>query len=70
MTVTADASSAANTRDVVIPVALPIAIYRMNRPAISVVNESREFTFTDIANEAFWISIKHVIGLRAGRRAE
>jgi len=34
----------------------------MNRPAIAVVNESREFTFTDIANEAFWIYV-YVIGL-------
>jgi hypothetical protein len=57
MTVTAEASSAANTRDVVIPVALPVAIYRINRPAVAVVNESREFTFIDIANRAFRIHV-------------
>jgi hypothetical protein len=58
MTVTADASSAANMRDVVIPVALPIAVSpRINRSAIAVVNESREFTFTDIANKAFRIQL-------------
>ena len=56
MAVTAEASSAANTRDVVIPMALPIAVcFAINRPATIVVNESRKFTFTDIANEAFWI---------------
>jgi hypothetical protein len=30
----------------------------MNRVAIAVVNESREFTFTDIANEAFRIYVQ------------
>jgi mRNA-degrading endonuclease HigB of HigAB toxin-antitoxin module len=29
----------------------------MNRPAIAVVNERREFTFTDIANKAFRIHV-------------
>jgi hypothetical protein len=58
MAVTAEASSAANTRDDVIPVALPNAVCSaINRSAIAVVNESREFTFTDIANEAFWIRV-------------
>jgi hypothetical protein len=58
MTVTAEASSAANTRDVVIPMALPNAVCSaFNRPAIAVVNESREFTFTDIANRAFRIRV-------------
>ena len=56
MAVTAEASSAANTRDVVILVALQNCdLLRINRPAISTVNESRKFTFTDIANEAFRI---------------
>jgi hypothetical protein len=57
MTVTAEASSAANTRDVVIPMTFHCDPLRMNRPAIAVVNESREFTFTDIANRAFWICV-------------
>ena len=56
MTVTAEANSAANTRDVVIRVAL-CDLVRINRPAISTVNESREFTFIDIANKAFRIRV-------------
>jgi hypothetical protein len=63
MTVTTDASSAANTRDVVIPVApSDYGSLRINRSAIAVVNERREFTFTDIANEAFRIRVQISVG--------
>jgi hypothetical protein len=54
--VTAEASSAANTRDVIIPVALPnYDLVHMNSSAIAAVNERREFTFIDITNKAFRI---------------
>jgi hypothetical protein len=56
MAVTAEASSAANRRDVDIAVTLRIAnLLRMNKSVTAAVNESREFTFTDIANEPIWI---------------
>jgi hypothetical protein len=58
MAVTAEASSAANTRDVVISAALQsYDLLHMNRPAVSGVNERREFTFTDITNKAFRIYV-------------
>ncbi len=40
---------------------------RMNRSAIAVVNEKREFTFTDIANKAFWIRVETSAGFQNGR---
>ena len=58
MTVTAEASSAANTRDVVIAVTPSnYDLLRINRSATVVVNERREFTFTDITNKAFRIQV-------------
>jgi hypothetical protein len=58
MAVTTEASSAANARDVIIfsgPSNCDLP--RMNKPAAAVVNERRQFTFTDIANKAFRVGV-------------